>query len=254
MSSLPETREANLARMARLLEPALASCRGRDVFLVDADRTLGPDDTSRDFLRRAGGDPMEVKARFKALGYCFESFRFHAQAHVDLGRAVFADLAPRVARETALHPGALDFLRAARLRGVVFVVTSGIPWIWRSVLADHDLEDVPVLGGIEPEDAYVFGRTEKGWLAERVLDQARTLVAVGDSDVDTDMLLRAHHAVVVLNHRRNEDLLPQLEDHASLHQVAPQGNPHPDIPLLTFSQVATLAPRTSAASTGSPCP
>ena len=240
MSTLPSNPVENVERMRSALGPLIATSRGRDTFLVDADRTLSPEDTSRDFLRRAGGDPMLVKARFKELGYCFASFRFHAQAHVDLGPSVFEQLSPEVASETALHPGALGFLGAAADRAAVFVVTSGIPSIWRSILEQEGLGHVPVIGGIDPQTPFVFGRSEKGWLARAFAANGRRLVAVGDSDVDTEMLLTSDHAVVVVNHRQNEDLLPHLRGHSSLHQVVPRGQPHPGIPQLAFPQVADL--------------
>ncbi|MCP4871989.1 MAG: hypothetical protein GY898_25065 [Proteobacteria bacterium] len=240
MSTLPRSPTENIDRMRMLLGPHITRSEGREIFLVDADRTLCAEDTSRGFLSRAGGDPMAVKARFKELGYCFESFRFHAQAHVELGSAVFAELAPQVASEVVLHPGAVDFLAAAADRAAVFVVTSGIPRIWRSLLEQHGLGAVPVIGGIDPGAPFVFGRAEKGWAARAFQAGARTLVGVGDSDVDTEMLSTADHAVVVVNHRQNEDLVPHLHGHTSLHQVVPRGQPHPGIREIRFQQVAAL--------------
>ena len=240
MTTLPRSPAENIDRMRALLEPHITTSRGRDIFLVDADRTLCAEDTSRGFLSRAGGDPMAVKARFKELGYCFGSFRFHAQAHVELGSAVFDEIAPQVASEVVLHPGAVEFLAGAADRAAVFVVTSGIPGIWRSLLEDLGLGTVPVIGGIDPSAPFVFGRAEKGWLARAFQSGARTLVAVGDSDVDTEMLSTADHAVVVVNHRQNEDLVPHLQGHTSLHQVVPRGQPHPGIREISFPQVAAL--------------
>ena len=51
----------------------------------------------------------------------------------------------------------------------------------------------------------------------------------------------AHHAVVVVNHRRNIDLLPHLTDHRSVWQVAPRGDPHPGLRVLDFAALHTLA-------------
>ncbi len=251
MSGLPATFDQNIERMRAVLEPLVMGSRGRNVFLVDADRTLCAEDTSRDFLRRAGGDPMAVKARFKELGYCFESFRVHTEAHVELGKAVFRRLGPEVAAETSVYPGVVEFLSKAREGADVFVVTSGIPAIWRPLLERHGVAGVPVIGGIDPSAPFVFGRSEKGWLARAFKAQARKLVAIGDSDVDTEMLSVADHAVVVVNHRQNEDLVPHLLGHASLHQVVPRGKPHPSIPVLGFSQLALLL---NSHNPGATCP
>ena len=246
MRELPRDPASNAARIRELVGPLVSACAGRPVFLVDGDRTLGPDDTSRTFLRRAGLDPLVIKRRFERDGYCFDAFRFHAEMHVGLGEEVFAQLAPEVARAAPLHPGAMEFLTRAVGMAGVFVVSAGIPRIWRSILDAHGLVGVGVIGGIDPASPYVFGRADKAVVARLFLDRATTVVGVGDSDVDTELLRMSHHAVMVLNHRRNADLVPHLNGHPSLWQVAPNGDPHAGIPLLDFPSVAGLVSRSAA--------
>ncbi|WP_434420188.1 haloacid dehalogenase-like hydrolase [Nannocystis pusilla] len=250
---MPDSAEDNAARVAAVVEPLARASVGRVVFLVDGDRTLSPDDTSRTFLALAGLDPLVIKRRFQREGYVFSAFRFHAEMHVQLGEAAFAELAPRVAAAAPLYPGVPDFLAAAAEVGQVFVVSAGIPRIWRSLLDRLGRPDVGVIGGIDPADPFVFGRAEKGTLATLFRQHASRLVAVGDSDVDTEMLRLADHAVVVVDHRRNVDLLPGLVGHRSLWQIAPTGEPHPSIPELSFSTLATLA-RPSAPAAAVPDP
>lgn len=241
MSALPRTSHENLVRMRRIVGAEVASAAGRPVFLVDGDRTLTPEDTSRVFLSRAGLDPSVIKARFQRDGYCFEAFRFHAEVHIGLGDDVFSRLAPEVARASAVFPGALAFLRAATRQGRVFVVSAGIPRIWRHLLDLHGFSEVGVVGGIEPRTPFVFGRAEKGFIAGMFAEVASRVVAVGDSDVDADMLTIADHAVVVTNQKRNVDLLPHLEGHVSCWQVVAVGAPLPGLPVLRFEDVAELA-------------
>ncbi len=241
MWSLPENEEENARRVARAVAPLLAIEPGAPVFLVDGDRTLSPEDTSRRFLSLAGLDPTVIKRRFQREGYTFGAFRYHAEVHVGLGEAVFADLAPRVASDVPLHDGAAEFLRGASRSGHVFVVSAGIPRIWRCVLDGLDLPQVAVIGGIDPADPFVFGRSEKGQVARLFANTANRVVAVGDSDVDTEMLRLADHAVVVMNHHRNADLLAGLQGHPSLWQVVPDGEPHPGLTQLDFPDVARLA-------------
>jgi phosphoserine phosphatase len=240
MTTLPRTAHENLVRMRRQVSADVASASGEPVFLVDGDRTITPEDTSRLFLSLAGLDPAVIKARFQRDGYCFDAFRFHAEVHVALGDEVFSRLAPRVAAETPVFPGAIEFLRAARKRGRVFVVSAGIPRIWRHLLDQHDLREVGVIGGIEPRAPFVFGRSEKGFVAGMFSEVASKVVAVGDSDVDADMLTLAHHAVVVTNQKRNVDLLPHLGGHASCWQVVAVGAPLPNLRVLPFEDIARL--------------
>jgi phosphoserine phosphatase len=243
MIGLPRTPAANAARIQSAVGPLAAACRGRPVFLVDGDRTLTPDDTSRTFLSRAGLDPLVIKRRFQRDGYVFDAFRFHAEMHVALGEALFAELAPRVAADTLTHPGAIEFLHAATALGRVFVVSAGIPRIWRALLDRHGLDDVGVIGGVDPRNPYVFGRIEKAQVARLFLPHATRIVGLGDSEVDADMLRLSDHAVMVVNHHQNADLVPHLDRHPSLWQVVPSGAPHAGIPELAFSSVAALGER-----------
>lgn len=251
---IPRTFQENLARLEAVLAPLVERAAGRVVFLVDGDRTLTPADTSRAFLSLAGFDPMIVKRCFQAHGYCFESFRFHAEVHVALGEEAFALHTPAVARDTVPFAGAMEFLRAASLRGDAFVVSAGIPRIWRHFLDSHGLREVGVIGGIDPELPFVFGREEKGYVAARFRSRAERVVAVGDSEVDADMLGHAHHAVVVTNHKHNADLLPHLAGHPSAGQVVTLGVPLPGLPVLTFAELARLADRPFLSPEASPCP
>ena len=69
----------------------------------------------------------------------------------------------------------------------------------------------------------------------------QVLIALGDSDVDSEMLAAAHHAVVVLNHKRSADLLENLTAHASLSHIAPQGEPLRAVRQLDYPSAALLA-------------
>lgn len=240
MMYLPDTAAENTARITATVAPLAAACAGQVVILVDGDRTLSPDDTSRTFLSLSGLDPMVIKRRFQAEGYVFSAFHFHAKLHVELGEQVFAAQAPIVARNAPVFPGALEALAAAALRANVFVVTAGIPRVWRAILDQRGLQDVPVIGGIDPRNPYVFGRSEKAHVARLFLDQASMVVAVGDSDVDTEMLLLADKAVVVVNHRQNDDLMPHLTGRTNVWQVVPRGRPHLGIPELSFAGLPSL--------------
>jgi phosphoserine phosphatase len=247
MMLLPRTDSENAERVRQVVRPLAAGSAGRPVFLVDADRTLTPEDTSRVFLRRAGLDPLVIKRRFQRDGYCFDAFRFHAEMHVELGVDVFDVLAPGVARDTVLHEGVAEFLRAASEAGAVFIVSAGIPAIWREVVRQHALYDVGVIGGIDPRLPFVFGKAEKSIVFKEFQRVSPVIVGVGDSEVDAGMLGGAQHAVVVVNHRANVDLLPHLEGHPSVWQVAPVHPPHAGIPHIAFPDVAQLVER-------SPCP
>lgn len=240
MRDLPLTPDDNALRITAAIRPQLARVEGRPVVLVDGDRTLSPDDTSRTFAARAGIDPMLVKRRFQRDGYVFDAFRYHAALHIALGEEAFARLAPEIAAEAPLYPGAIDGLRSLSDRAEVFVVSAGIPAIWRAILERHGLGGVKVIGGIDPAQPYVFGRAEKGLVARLLYQVAGATLAIGDSDVDTEMLLAADRAVVVVNHHLNADLLPHLTAHRALWQIPQGGWIHPGVPHISFEGLVHL--------------
>ncbi|MCY1037064.1 HAD family hydrolase [Corallococcus sp. BB11-1] len=240
MNLLPQDEASNIQRLDAAILPLLQAVRGRPVVLADGDRTLSPLDTSRLFLQQAGMDPQPIQDRFKRDGYCFSAFRYHAEVHLGLSASTFEQVGTAVAREAPLYPGAAGFLRRAAEEAAVFVISAGIPRIWRGLLDREGLGHIGVIGGINPALPYVFGREEKGWVCQRFRSIATEVMALGDSDVDTEMMLAANHAVVVLNHRMSADLLSHLDDHHSLHHIAPAGQPVPGISQLTFESAHRL--------------
>jgi phosphoserine phosphatase len=249
MIKLPVTFEANSHRLSRLVQPFALASAGKEVFLIDGDRTLSAQDTSRDLLSRAGIDHQPVKRRFQRDGYVFDAFRLHASTHLAIDEERFDALCHAVADETVLYTGAAAFVHDAARKGAAYIVSAGIPRIWTYVLARHGLVNVDVIGGIEPREPLVFGRSEKGLVASAFRDHAKTLVGIGDSDVDTEMLLQADHAVVVVNHHQNSDLIPSIAKHPSLWQVVPQGRPHHGVPQISFGEVSGISDRKTKPST-----
>lgn len=254
MSRLPQDEASNWRLLDELIGPLVDSADRRPVVLVDGDRTLCPEDTSRVFLRQGGLDPGLIKQRFQAEGYCFSAFRYHAEVHLAITPDSFASIAAAVGAATVIYPGAADFLRRARTVAQVFVVSAGIPRIWRVILDREGLADIRVMGGIDPGRPCVFGRAEKGRICQRFRDAGNRVIAVGDSDVDSEMMRLANHCVVVVNHHQNADLMPQLAGHPSVFQVVAQGTAHPDIAELSFATLHRLiAEPETAAQRGTPC-
>lgn len=240
MRSLPSSSGENILAVLAAIRPHVPRVTGRPVVFLDGDRTLCPEDTSRIFAARAGVDAQAIKRHFQQHGYVFDAFRFHAAQHLALGEAAFARLAPEVAAEVQLYPGVAEGLTRLARVAEVFVVSAGIPAIWRSVLDRMDLSGVGVIGGIAPEQPFVFGRAEKELVASLFREVAATLLAVGDSDVDAGMLLAADRAVVVVNHHKNADLMPHIAAHPRLWQIPQGGHQHAEIATTSFLDLFTL--------------
>lgn len=226
--------EQNWIQLLEVLNSESLRPRRRTVVLVDGDRTLTAEDTSRLFLERAGLPLAPIKEAFKHHGYSYPGFLFHASVYLQVTEPTFSRLCQEVAASVTLYAGATEFLRRAAECVNVYVVTAGVAPIWSQLLAREGLESVQVLGGIYHGARYLIGRDEKGRICQHLRAQGCRVVAFGDSDVDTLMLQGAERAVVVVNHRCNEDLLPHLSAHAGLSQISHSKHVHPDIPCIDF--------------------
>jgi len=209
--------------------------RHETVILVDGDRTLTEEDTSRLFLERAGLSLAPIKEAFANHGYSYPGFLFHASVYLQVPEPTFGLLCREVAAAVNFYGGAADFLRHAAQCADVYIVTAGVAPIWSNLLARARLDSIHVLGGIFPGARYLIGRDEKGRICQHMIEQGRRVVAFGDSDVDTLMLQGAEKAVVVVNHRRNADLLPHLCAHSGLSQISHCEHVHPSIPRIEFT-------------------
>ena len=217
--------------------------RHATVILVDGDRTLTQEDTSRLFLDRAGLSLAPIKEAFARHGYSYPGFLFHASVYLQVPEPIFDFLCQEIAASVSLYAGAAEFLLRAVQVADVYVVTAGISPIWSHLLARNGLDSVRVLGGIFPGARYLVGREEKGRICQYMVEQGRRVVAFGDSDVDALMLQAAEKAVVVVNHRRNDDLLPHLRAHRGLSQISHCEHVHPSIPRIEYSSAHHILER-----------
>jgi len=231
---LPSCPTQNWRHLQEEMEREALRPRRRTVLLVDGDRTLTPFDTSRIFLDRAGLPLAPIKESFQQHGYSYPGFLFHASVYLQVQEPRFSRLCRDVADSVPLFAGAAEFLRRAVQRADVYVVTAGVSPIWSYLLERERLSSVQVLGGIFHGARFLIGRDEKGRICQHLRAQGCRVVAFGDSDVDTLMLQGADRAVMVVNHRRNDDLLPHIRLHASLCQIAPGEDVHPGIPRIDF--------------------
>lgn len=230
---LSEHPEDNWERLRAALDEDGLRPQRDTVLLVDGDRTLTREDTSRLFLERAGLPLAPIKDAFARHGYSYPGFRFHARYYLQAG-AAFPRMCQEVAEAVALYDGAAAFLGRALALADVYLVTAGVTPIWSALLARAGLPAVRVLGGVYPGARYLIGREEKGRIAQHLRTPGRRLIGFGDSDVDSLMLQAAHQAVVVVNHRGNQDLLPHLGAHPAVAQIALGALVHPGLPRIDF--------------------
>lgn len=208
------------AALAAALPPGGAS---PECFLIiDADGTLFPGDTGRDFATRAGIPDEAVRACFSRGG------AYGCRADFERLAALFASVPPALAEAAAagaaaavsIDPQWLEFLWSLRLRrgGVVtpvVVLTAGMERVWRAALDRHGLGWVPLiatqcvrsangLSGGTGAPPIIVSAELKAAVARALrrragasASSAARVIAFGDSPVDLQMACEADLFVAV---------------------------------------------------------
>jgi phosphoserine phosphatase len=179
-------------------------------FVIDADRTLAPQDTGRLVGRTAGVDDA-IRDVFEALGYVEEAFSRVAQVWAKLSPDQYLAFIHQALELVGLRNEWLRVLDACRDRVPVVVITAGIPHVWRLVLARNGHETIPVIGGCHQGlDEYVVCPETKAELVTLLRQAGWTVAAAGDSPIDLLMLELADIAIFVPDHKGSPGLRAEL--------------------------------------------
>ena len=186
----------------------------KSVLVMDADRTLAPEDTGNMFWEKVSNshtleyEASTLKALFNSpLKYTYTAFR---QATLLYEEAVdgqkFDVICQEVASAVAMHPEFVSLLQLVAEEehiGAV-VVTSGLRRAWLKVLEREGLsEKVEVIGGGRIEDRFVVSGEVKGALVAHLQEVHNLYVwAFGDSPLDLEMLRKANQAVIVVGEKQ----------------------------------------------------
>ncbi|KAF2871512.1 uracil phosphoribosyltransferase-domain-containing protein [Massariosphaeria phaeospora] len=194
----------NLTLVENALDEAVAGQEDLKTMLVlDADRTLAPQDTGELFWKAAkprsdrNSDPL--KTLFKAKGYSYSSFRQATLLYEEVADE-FDAICDEVAVKVTMYPEFLSLLKRAESHehiGAV-VVTCGVRHVWEKVLQRAGLANIKVIGAGRIADGYVVTGTVKAALVERLQKRSLRVIAFGDSPLDIDMLKKADQAIVVV--------------------------------------------------------
>jgi len=208
-------------------------------FVLDADRTLGPLDSGR-----AAGRHLDLNQRiremFEAHGYTPMAFAEHARIWSEVEQSRYLEVAERVAESVELHPIWSDLLPRFSDRPV-FVVTAGIPQIWRAVLRRYNLGDVPVLGGLHSGlDRYFVTPSCKAWVVRQLRSLGHSVVAAGDSEIDLPMLEEADLPLWVPDSKGSPRLRPHLATLDRIRQVKVDDRTFPPVPAIGADELMLL--------------
>ncbi|KKN64430.1 hypothetical protein LCGC14_0491730 [marine sediment metagenome] len=238
---IPLNESSNLKLVIKDIENKTSNFNKGCVVLLDGDRTLCEPDTSRMFNKIANINFSEIKDGFVKHGYTYPGFKNMAEIYSRLDILDYKRYSKKTAKNIELYPGVLEFIKCASEFADICIVTSGVKKIWENILNNNNLENVLLLGGTHNNvDDYIIGRYEKGQITEFFTRGGQILVAFGDSDVDSLMLKKADHAVIVVNHRNNADLLSHLDSHSSLYQISFKNYHHANIRITDFKKISNI--------------
>lgn len=231
----------NLEQIRQLAVSHIARLQGRPLVLLDADHTLAPVDASKTFFKEAGWPANVMIANFNRYGYETRSFEIHRRIHWPEG-ADFARRCDATAKAIQLSSRMKHFLGEATRKAHVVVLTGGLSPVWRRVLGEAGFPEIPVYGTVEAEPSPVFSSAGKGAFASALAPFALWSVAIGDSEIETDMMLNCDHAVVVTRRcKKTQELNPQLiqavRRHPLLWSTSHDDQRHPDLPFSAWEEL-----------------
>ena len=204
----------------------------KTMLVMDADRTLAPEDTGLLFWEKVSKllpekyDASTLKTLFSGpLKYTYTAFRQAVLLYEEVvDRSKFDDLCKEVASAVTMHPGFVSLLHLVAEEehiGAV-VVTSGLRRVWEKVLEREGLfGKVDVIGGGRIEDGFIVSAAVKGDLVAHLQKVHNIYVwAFGDSPLDLEMLCKANQAVIVVG---EEDTRSATMDEALTEAIDSHG-------------------------------
>ncbi|MCJ1340449.1 hypothetical protein MMC09_005745 [Bachmanniomyces sp. S44760] len=216
------TEQYNLSQAEGRLDEVIKVGHGQleTVLVMDADRTLAPQDTGAEFWKLISKSTSsnnkepshEIEYTLRKLfsgplGNSYTAFRQAVLLYEETASdQEFEALCQDVASAVTMHSDFVSLLHfvAEQTHVGAIVVTCGLRRVWEKVLEREGLsKSVTVIGGGRISDGFVVSATVKAALVTRLQDIHNTYVwAFGDSPLDLEMLGKADRAVVVVGEEK----------------------------------------------------
>ena len=238
---IPKNQEENISNLLRYLKQFEDDLNHKVVFLFDADRTLCEEDTSRLFNELSNVDLSSIKKGFKKFGYTYPAFLANAEIYNEINFEEYIKNCRIIAKRISLYNGVKELMKEISYFAEIWIITAGLKELWEEIFKLNNIEGCRFIGGIRKEFSnFIIGKKEKGIICDFLRKQNKTVIAFGDSDVDSEMMQKADHSIIVVNHRNNWDLIENLGNHKSLFQISFKEYFHPNIIRTTFREIAGL--------------
>ncbi len=217
------TEKHNMCQAENKLDEVVAASEGRvkTMLVMDADKTLAPQDTGAIFWQRVPSsskdDTDPLKTLFSSpLRYSYTAFRQAVLLYEETADdEEFDALCQDVASSVVMYPEFVSLLKLVAEQEHVgaIVFTCGLRCVWEKVLEREGLsKEVKVIGGGRINDGFVVTPTVKAVLVDHLRNTDQMYVwAFGDSPMDLEMLCRADQAIVVVGQEETRSRTMDLD-------------------------------------------
>lgn len=185
----------------------------QNVILVDCDKTLSIEDTSMMVFKQRQIDDSPLKDNFKYDRYSnYQSFFGHR--YFD-NTGLFDDDGYYDALKNSLHFNESLINDLKTIKNVkVLAITAGNQSLWRRLLLEYELP-IEVL-----DTKRIMSKFVKYFVAKKLRDQGKFVVAIGDSMIDSLMLGVANKAYIVANKGLRDNIANLLMRFPNIHQFS----------------------------------
>lgn len=208
--------------------------------VVDADRTLCPEDTGL-LVGHAFGIENSIRRIFEQLGYQDEAFTAASGQWSAIRKEAYVSELERVADCIRLRACWTEILNIVADQVPILVVTAGIPQVWRRALSNAGHARIPVFGGCHQElDGYAISARSKGDIVSALKELGWIVIAAGDSRVDLPMLIAADVALFVPDLKGSPALRSELVAVPSVRHLLVDDQRFDGLPICTAVETAEM--------------
>lgn len=181
--------------------------------LLDADRTLYKDDVGLLMANELNLDWDSIKKDFEKYGYTYNGFLTMYKVFSSVSTPQCAITSEKISNQIELYDGVKNFLLKSVNKFNTLIITAGVGEVIKCLCDHNNICNINIIASQyhNQDENFLIGKQEKGFIVDffRTISK-KPIIAIGDSDLDSIMLSKADIKGIVINHRKNKDLLDSL--------------------------------------------
>lgn len=233
------SQEENIKRVKAEIDKFLTFSHKTIYVIIDGDRTLIPNDSTKFFFEHLNLEYTDLKNIFKQHGYSFDAFYNVALYYSKIEKEKYNLACTQSANCVNIYPEFLSFIDTVKDKVQLILITSGISQSWQNIINNHSLDFMHLIGGnYFPTDNFIVDKQAKGIIANAIKNANKKVFAFGDTMIDFEMLKASDNSYLVVNEKQNSDFIPFANEISHLKQVSFSNYFHSDIPVTNLKEIA----------------